>query len=236
MIQAISRFSATGKRPVNEDCLLVNRERRIFVVADGFGGPGPGVSASQRACEGVLEFLSREAGDGEATLPFVLRSYFSLAGNVLFNALVHANRGVLKLNEGRPLQQRGGASVIAGYMDGNLLALASIGGCSAWLLRDGQSAELVTPRTWARLNDPFSPDPAPEEAIPLSAIGLAEDIEPEIVEYRIRPGDALFLHTDGVGEKVREKIQGALLQEESLKKILENQEFEDNATALLVLF
>ena len=104
----------------------------------------------------MKHFLFKEAGDRDATLPFVLRSYFSLAGNVLFNALIFANRKVLKLNGKKNVHEKGGASLIAGFMDGDLLALANVGVCSAMLMREGKSQELVVPRSYGKLADPFS--------------------------------------------------------------------------------
>lgn len=242
-IRAITTFSSQGTRPAQEDHVLSVQEKGIFIVADGFGGPGPGAQASKTACEAVRGFLIKEAGDREATLPFVLRSYFSLAGNVLFNALIHANIKVSALNKGKNVHERGGASVLAGYMDGDLLALANVGGCSAWLLRAGQGAELVTPRTYGRLNNPFADEPGSEFQAPLMAVGVAEDLEPEIFEYRVRAGDWLLFHTDGISAEARAVI--ADLQKkglppgqasEALISLLNQGVYQDNAACSLVVF
>ena len=164
----------------------------IFVVADGLGGPVAGKEAARVACEAVVEFLKREGGDRDATLPFVLRSYCSLPGNVLFNALIHANRRVLALNQGKGVHEKGAASVIAGLVDRQTLALASIGGNSAWLTRGGEVRELVTPRSWGRFRDPRGAAPEPwVDALPLAALGVVEDLEPEVVEFRLREGDRI---------------------------------------------
>ena len=69
-----------GSRSAQEDFVLSDAEKGIFVLADGFGGPNPGAAASKAACESVKHFLFKEAGDRDATMPFVLRSYFSLGG------------------------------------------------------------------------------------------------------------------------------------------------------------
>lgn len=184
--------------------------RGIFVVADGVGGPVVGKAAARSACEGVVEFLVREAGDREATLPFVLRSYFSLAGNVLFNSIIHANRRVLDANGSRGVHERGAASVVAGYLDRDILALASVGSVSAWLKRGGEYTELVTPRSWGRLVDPSRTHPSGLAGVlPLMALGVGEDLEPEIVEIRILPGDELWVGTQGpVGLNKIELFQG----------------------------
>jgi serine/threonine protein phosphatase PrpC len=244
-IRASAVFTAQGARPTQEDHALVVHDKRIFTVADGFGGAGPGASAAKTACEAVKSFLFREAGDLEATLPFELRSYYSLVGNVLFNALVHANRQVLKLNRDKTVHERGGASLVAGFMDGDLLALANVGGCTGWLMRAGCEHQLATPRTYSRLCDPFEMEQREEWQIPLMALGLSEDLEPEIFECKVRPGDWVLLHTDGLHPLVREQVlklqtralaEGMAPEEQSRAavRLLESVEYRDNATVALV--
>jgi protein phosphatase len=250
-VKASALFLSAGNRSSMEDYALINAEKRIFVIADGFGGPQPGSAAATAACEAVQGFLCREAGDNDATLPFVLKSYFSLAGNVLFNSLIHANRQVQSLNKGKNIHERGGASVLAGFMDGDLLALANVGACSAWLFREGKARELVTPRTLARLQDPFldasSSQRDPALQVPLSAVGLKEDLEPEIFEFRVKPGDWLLFSTDGIPDPIREKLREAQLDPTwtdpcknalELLKAAEAQAgtFTDNAGLALIVF
>jgi serine/threonine protein phosphatase PrpC len=242
-IRALVVHSSPGERAAQEDHALAVRERGIFAVADGFGGPGPGLAAAKAACEGVRGFLEKEAGDLEATLPFVLKSYYSLAGNVLFNALVHANRKVLALNKGRGVHERGGASLVAAFLDRNLLALANVGACSATLLRDGASIDLVAPRTYGRLRDPFATDSRPEERVPLTAVGLTEDLEPEIVECQVRAGDWLLLYTDGLESGIRDELlrqsragRAPTTAAESAAALLKSVRSGDNLTISLIIF
>jgi serine/threonine protein phosphatase PrpC len=181
----------------NEDRILSVPAERILVVADGFGGTSRGQAkpVAERACAAIREFLVHEAGDLEATLPFVMRSYFSLAGNVLFNALIHANRLLVGANSGKSVHEKTGVSLAAAFLDGETLSIASVGGCSAWFIREGRRTPLLIPRTWGRLVDPTRVDRSPEARIPLMALGISEDLEPEVVEVRIRSGDRLWLGT-----------------------------------------
>ncbi|MDQ3753953.1 MAG: serine/threonine-protein phosphatase, partial [Acidobacteriota bacterium] len=48
---SITDRGLSEKRPVNEDSLLADAERRIFAVADGVGGAEAGEVASQTAIE-----------------------------------------------------------------------------------------------------------------------------------------------------------------------------------------
>jgi len=237
LIRTFTLFSTQGGAPSQEDFVVGKKDRGLFVVADGFGGSGPGAVASQTACEAVLGFLEKEAGDLEATLPFVLKTYFSLAGNVLFNALVHASRKVSALNKNKSLNERGGASVLAGFLDEDVLALANVGTCSAWLVRGGRSTELVTPRSYSRLIDPVSVDPHPDRSAPLMAMGVSEDIEPEIFECRVCPGDWVILQTDGVTGDVRDALIGLQPEgEEAIEEFLRSREFDENASLALIRF
>lgn len=233
-------FLHKGGRSAQEDYTLVDREKGIFVVADGFGGPVAGAQAAKLACEAVRSFLFKEAGDLEATLPFELRSYFSLAGNVLFNALIFANRKLMAMNKGKNVHERGGASVIAGFIDGDLLALANVGLCNAWLFRKGQSVGLVTPRTFGKLYNPFSKSD-PHRQAPLIALGMSNDLEPEIFEYKVKKGDWIGLASDGIPPEAQIEMSNLQLNNNNLEnaakdlnKYLEQLQYVDNAAISLV--
>ena len=77
-IQWAEGFQLQGTAPVQEDFFEVNPKRGIFILADGFGGTA-GKKAAEITVKSVKKFLEQEAGDLDATLPFELRSYFSLA-------------------------------------------------------------------------------------------------------------------------------------------------------------
>lgn len=244
-IQACAKFMSQGRRLFQEDSLEMLDEKGLFVIADGFGGSA-GKNAADLACASIQEFLEREARDEEATLPFIIRSYYTLAGNVLFNSILHANKVLNKLNESKNVFQKGGATCLAGYLDGDLMALASVGDCGATLIRNGRAQELVNPRSLSRLNDPM--DQAEFEGkiknrIPLAALGMFEDLEPEITEFRVQAGDWLVLYTDGFGRTGRELVSGLKSTGpqtvHSLEEILEGLKtvrFDDNASCGIITF
>ncbi len=241
----ILTFSSQGVFPSQEDFHWVDREKGIFVVADGFGGPISGLKASKTACEAVRSFLFKEAGDLEATLPFILRSYFSLAGNVLFNSLIFANQKLRKINQGKSIHERGGASLIAGFVDGDLLAIANVGVCEAWLFRDQRQVKLVMPRNFKRLCDPLSIQEKKNLDVPLIALGISEDLEPEIVEYKIKQGDWVIFASDGIPEGLvnqlveiqRKNIKKSLEKSmQDFNQILQDSIYHDNATLVAIIF
>jgi len=230
---------------VQEDYAVFNSQKGVFAIADGFGGAQVGDEVARLCCESVQEFLELEAGDSDATLPFELRKYYSLTGNILFNGLVHANRKAMTFNEGRGNSRKGGASVLGGSYKQGLLALANVGSTGAWLFREHQMPkQVITPRNYARLWDVFHEDD-PHKQAPLMALGLVDHLEPELVEVRVRSGDLLVAHTDGLSgsgwQEALAEIQVAWGESpesflDHATQVLESRRFDDNTTILLNLF
>lgn len=98
--------------------------------------------------------------------------------------------------------------------------------------------EIVAPRTYARLVDPFSVDPDPDLAVPLMAMGMTEDLEPEILEFRVRPGDWLLIQTDGVRMEIREELQRLQIESPEFdpEEFLQARTFSENATFAFLRF
>ncbi len=247
-IKAVNIFSTKGRRQAQEDYVIADEKKGIFVVADGFGGPSSGSYASSQACELIFNFLGREAGDDEATFPYIMRSYNSLAANVLFNSVLYANQRLLYFNKNKNVHSKGGASVIAGFLDGDFFALANVGSVRSWVFRNGRSTPLTLPKSYSQLEDPTLNS---QEGyidikgfldIPLMALGLAKDLEPEIVEFKIKPGDWVMLHTDGVHKGVLRQIMdtqkenlGSQRSSQKIQKIIEDSKYEDNASAVVLI-
>ena len=229
-------FQFQGSAPVQEDFFEVNPERGIFILADGFGG-SLGKKAAEIAVKSVKNFLEQEAGDLDATLPFELRSYFSLAGNVLFNAVSYANQKLMKENQLLPMMERGGASLIAGYLEGKLLAVASVGACRLHLSREGKIKELVSPKTLERQTNPFLDES--ESAIPLMSFGTVKQLEPEIHEIEVHAGDQLCFETSGFRQSMRNKLFQLKSHNEfshAVDEMSSNTRLTRNASALFVCF
>lgn len=211
-------FQIQGNSLVQEDYFEINPDRGIFVLADGFGG-SLGFRAAELVVKSVRQYLEHEAGDLDATMPFELRPYFSLAGNVLFNAIAYANQRVLEMNRGRNWQDSGGASVIAGYLEGRLLAVAQVGACKLRLKRGESEKEVIRARTLLRQTDPLAEEGS-GDSVPMMSLGTSRSLEPEMTEIELRPGDQVFFESGGVRKAWRQKM-GALNEPSGLKRVLE---------------
>lgn len=179
-----------GTRGFSENATWLALERGCFALVEGFGGPRAGKWAADHICASIKEFMVREAGDLEATLPFVLKDAFSLEANIVLNAIIHANRELHRENQQRATHDRGGASVVLGLRHGDFLALASVGACQVWHARQSQWTEWVAPQTYQRLRDPRARG---VRGIPLGALGIQAHLEPQIAELRLATGDRLWI-------------------------------------------
>jgi serine/threonine protein phosphatase PrpC len=184
------------------DVVWVVPEEQLFCMVSALGRESDHRASSEGVCRSVQEFLKSQARDADATLPYVIRSYYSLAGNVLFNAILYANQKVYASNKNKTGYQKSGASLVAGYLDGNLLALAQVGGFRIVLVRDGRAREIVRPRTYGQLVDPLELTHGPENHLPLMAVGMSADCEPEIVELRLESGDRIVIETRSHGNSL----------------------------------
>lgn len=242
VIQAVSTLKSQGDCPCQEDSVLAEKDKGVFIVADGFGGPSIGEKAAITSCQSILNYLYKNSGDSEITLPFALRSYLTLAGNVLFNAFIYANRELKSLNSGKSANDCGGASISAAFLDGDLLAVANVGSCSVQLLRGGNLISLTVPRVFGKIQNPFLKDFKSIFSVPMVAAGVNFDLEPDVFEYKVIAGDWVLLHTDGlffdtISHFLKIQIQN-LTPEESLKKISEifkQTKFYDNVALSLVV-
>lgn len=245
-IQSGAVVTSAGSRECLEDDAVANFSRGIFAVSDGFGGPTYGLEAAKTACASVREFLEREAGDEEATMPFERRSYYSLGANILLNSLRYANQRVLKLNRDRNVHEKGGASLLAGYLDGTCLSIGGAGTCRAILIREGRPVEILRPRSYQSLMDPRSfpanLKPSDFAHVPLMALGISQDLEPEITEVQVRPGDGWIFSSDGLTEDLLGGVvgffQAGLSPEEiseRFQRIARAHVGEDNLSILLAV-
>ena len=123
---------------------------------------------------------------------------------MVFNSLIHANRELTSANRGQSVSRRGGASALAAVVERDFLALAGAGLCSARLFRGTEDPVLINrPHSYISMRRPrkeagLAVSDSKMQDVPLMALGLYDDFEPEILELHAEPGDWVMLHTDGI--------------------------------------
>lgn len=200
-------LSDTGrKRQNNEDNFGIDRELRLFIVADGMGGHAAGEVASRMAIELVLDYIRRTATSDEPYLTGY-NNRFSRAGNRLSSAIILANQVISDASTKREEWQGMGTTLVAAWLadpDCSKLSIAHVGDSRVYLVRNGEMQQLTTDHSLVEeqiKEGLISREEAQNSAIRnmiTRALGYRERVTPDIIELPMEPGDKLLLCSDGL--------------------------------------
>lgn len=190
-------------RSHNEDCLELDPEHQLYLVADGMGGHRHGEIASRLAVDTIRRFVVTSS-DRDATLPFVPEPDFERHSNVLKMAFRIAHDNVLwAIHNDRRLFGMG-TTVVGLLLAGDLAAIAHVGDSRAYRLRGGELELLTADHTWVNeqvVAGNLSGDQArvhPLKNVVTRALGGDKDVDVDLREVDVAPGDLFLLCSDGL--------------------------------------
>ncbi len=187
-----SRTDIGCLRDHNEDSLIVAPP--LFAVADGMGGHAAGEIASEIAVN-VLAERAPEHPDGEA----------------LAQAVVDANREVIRASHDGRGREGMGTTMTAAMLEGERLVIAQVGDSRAYLLHQGKLQQLT--RDHSLMADmieagQLTPEEArchPQRSVITRALGSDPNLHPDIYEINVETGDRLLVCSDGLSGMVRDE-------------------------------
>ncbi|MCU0306304.1 MAG: Stp1/IreP family PP2C-type Ser/Thr phosphatase [Thermoleophilia bacterium] len=181
----LAELSHVGRvRAENQDRDLVAPP--LIAVADGMGGHQGGEVAADMAVAAM-----RSIG-GEPS-PEALRE-----------ALERANRDIREAAADDPSRAGMGTTATAGIVGEGRLHLAHVGDSRAYLVRDGQMAQLTADHSIvAELvrSGSLTPEEAsrhPSRNVITRALGAEREVKVDTTEQELEPGDVVLLCTDGL--------------------------------------
>jgi PPM family protein phosphatase len=240
------RWQAAGASDVgrvrkgNEDAFLVDVPRGVFLVADGMGGHVAGEIASGIAAQAVGVTLQEGVDRG-------------LAADDLAHSMVDsfraADRAIAEHVQAHPETEGMGTTVTAMVIctDGTY-RLGHIGDSRAYLMREGQLAQLSRDHTWVQREvdlGRLTPSAARKHRyshILTRALGADPSDDPELLGGQLEAGDLLLLCSDGLTAMVPDRPLGRILQgpgtlEERVQEMIDvanRRGGRDNITAVIV--
>ena len=187
-------------RSNNEDGCLVNKQAGYYLVADGMGGAAAGEKASALFLKIVAGKLSKELTPTHRSMPKLLRNCFHAANTAILShaAEVPSHSGM-------------GCTAELLILHHNTFVLGHVGDSRTYRLRNGKLQRLTTDHTFIQeqLNrDLISQQQArnhPMRNLITRVIGSNEELEVDIVDGSILPGDIFLLCTDGLTDMVEEE-------------------------------
>lgn len=194
------------KRKGNEDSLFLDDSLLLYVVADGMGGHRAGEVASSLVVETMHGYLRQFALPGDVDEPFDVDESVSKEANRLLFGISLANRTVFDIAQQNEEYEGMGSTVSAVYLTENTLIAGNVGDSPIYLIRDGQIEPLYQPHTV--LAEQIKIDPEMAERLGerykhmlTRAMGLDEEVVPDICEIQCYQGDVLVICSDGLSDK-----------------------------------
>ncbi len=216
-------------RSANEDSFLLRRG--LYAVCDGMGGARGGEVASQMACLGLLGLNPETAGQRD-----------------LCAAISSANQAIAHRGAGEAHLLGMGTTLTAILVKEGHLTLAHVGDSRAYILHSGELTQLTEDHSWVGemvRRGELTPEQAavhPHRSVITRALGTEGEVDPDVLEIPVVPGDRIVLCSDGLTGMVGDADIEALMAKDAdpqevaqllVKAALEGGG-EDNVTVLVV--
>ena len=199
-------FDPGHKRSHNEDYFRVDCHNGLAIVADGMGGHNAGEVASRMAVDAIFDTLTGSLRDPTTSPQGGTREPFSRKGGLVRKAVRQANDLICRTARDEPQYQGMGTTIVATLFHGNMVSIGSVGDSRAYRLRQGCLEQLTRDHTLLQelIDRGYY---APEEAhaslnrnIVTRALGVEDQVDVDIIEDIVLPGDRYLLCSDGLND------------------------------------
>lgn len=196
---AVSALSDRGReRLQNEDSILTDADTGVVVLADGLGGHNAGEVASALAVSETHQYILRGLRDADGNRTGA-KTGSSHVSRVLEQAVIHANSAIYARAQ-QEIGCRGmGTTIVVCAFHNGLVTAAHVGDSRLYRKREQDFSQLTADHfTWPYLD---------------RALGVEEDVEVDVMEETVLPGDTYLLCSDGLTDMVNNDDIQAILAE-----------------------
>jgi serine/threonine protein phosphatase PrpC len=184
------------KRANNQDSFGYNTDPHLYVVCDGVGGALGGEVASNTAVRNFIEsFDAQSEPTQQPGLPIESRLLYSIE---------QANRAVRDLSASDPRFSNMGTTLVCACIDGTRAVIGNVGDSRAYLIRDGVCVQitrdhsLIAEQLQNGLLTQETAEKSSLQSVITRAIGMAENVEPDLFAATLQAEDMLLLASDGL--------------------------------------
>ena len=207
-------------RTNNEDCYRIVPALSLYVLADGMGGEAHGEIASALAVETVVKHCIEGQENPASPLLGEPKPGLNPRSQRLLSAIHLANQKVFQSAEQHPEQEGMGATLTAAWIDDMQLSVGHVGDSRLYLLRTGQLQQLTSDHSLVAeqvrrgILTANEAEQSNLQSVLLRALGTQPEIEVDIEQVPLFPGDVLLLCSDGLTRMVTEPEIAGTLQAE----------------------
>ncbi len=195
---------------MNEDVYLLRAEKGLFVVCDGMGGAAAGEVASQMGVNGILQHLEFARGGASGAHAESHDRGWLAHTKRLAAAVRRSNEAIYEQAQRDPSQADMGTTVVAAWIKEHVASVAHVGDSRAYLWHDDRlepltrDHSLVEARVHAGLLTREEGSRAPDQNVLVRVLGREPEVDVDVKEVPVQPGDYLLLCSDGLTRMVPE--------------------------------
>lgn len=213
-LRAGARTDRGRVRRLNEDAYVSRAERGLFLVCDGMGGVPGGEVASQIGVEAILDQLNGGAPEETVSSLRTDEQGYLPQTRRLAEAVRRSNRVIYDHARNDPSHAKMGTTVVGAWIKGHIASVAHVGDSRAYLWHNSQlepltrDHSLVEAHVRAGLLDREESLHSKQQHILVRVLGREPEVDVDLREVPVQPGDYLLLCSDGLTRMVREDRLG----------------------------
>lgn len=192
-------------RSLNEDNILVDEERQIFLLADGMGGHNAGEEASEIAVNTMWnELKNRSKDEIKATREALEKADTPPILAVLEQAVMKTNKEIWKQAQSNAAKNGMGTTLVASIMQDEFAFFAFVGDSRAYLITDStiqqisEDHSLVAQLVKSNAITAEEAKTHPYKNVIIRSLGSNTDIKPDLLCLATQPSDIYLLCSDGL--------------------------------------
>jgi PPM family protein phosphatase len=207
-------------RTNNEDSYRIVPALNLFVLADGMGGEAHGEVASSLAVETVVKQCLEAEENAQAQASGEAKPSLTPKSQRMLRAIYLANQKVFQSAEKHREQHGMGATLTAAWIDDEQLSVGHVGDSRLYLLRTGQLQQLTSDHSLVAeqvrrgILTATEAEQSNLQSVLLRALGTQPEVEVDMEQVALFPGDVLLLCSDGLTRMVTEPEIAGTLQAE----------------------
>ncbi len=226
------------RRESNQDACLINKDIGVYIVADGMGGHSGGEVASAIAVQTIEDVIKRPELREMAPREVLTYAYEEASRRVYDKAA----------NENPELAGMGTTMVMA-YVRNKHIYIANVGDSRCYMFKKPYLWQVTEDHSL--LNEQIRAGVLKEENagqfvarnVITRSVGYEREVQPDIVEREVTPGECYLLCSDGLSGLVADQKISQILNQNSPDKAVKaciDQALanggDDNVTALILYF
>ncbi|MFN0118662.1 MAG: Stp1/IreP family PP2C-type Ser/Thr phosphatase [Elusimicrobiota bacterium] len=197
------------KRSKNEDCMLIDEDLGLMIVADGMGGHASGEVASQLATSISSEQLKRSLQTGHVPVFFHVPKNPQLDPRtiILGDCIKLANSVVNEAAQKTAENHNMGTTIVVALCLENKLSIGHVGDSRLYVIRQGKKIKQITvdhsfvqeqvDKGLLKAEDAEKSD---MRNMLTRSVGISADVDVDLNEIELSQGDYILLCSDGLSK------------------------------------